>query len=112
MTLNGNSTIQVALGGTYTELGATAYDTCAGNSLTVTTTGTVNTSVVGEYDITYSAVTGDGVLGSLTRMVMVVDPALNNSSHHADVRHTSMRQQRDIHGIGFRRTAADHLSMV
>ena len=76
MALNGNSKIQVALGGTYTELGATVYDTCAGNNLTVTTSGTVNTAIVGEYDITYSAVTGNGVPGSLTRTVTVVDPAL------------------------------------
>ena len=78
MTLNGSSTIVLTLGSTYTELGATAYDTCAGNSLTVTTTGTVNTGVVGEYDITYSAVTGAGIPGSLTRAVMVIDPTLTN----------------------------------
>jgi hypothetical protein len=34
MTLNGSSTIVVPLGGTYTEPGATAYDTCVGTSLT------------------------------------------------------------------------------
>src|ERR1019366_3460695 len=78
LALNGNSTISLVLGGTYTEPGATAYDTCAGSSLTVTTTGTVNTGVVGEYDITYSAVTGAGVPASLKRAVMVIDPALNN----------------------------------
>ena len=78
MTLNGSSTNQITLGGTYTELGATAYDTCAGNSLTVTNTGTVNTSVAGQYYITYSAVTGDGNPGSLTRTVVVIDPTLNN----------------------------------
>ena len=44
----------------------------------MTTTGTVNTSVVGEYYITYSAVTGAGTPGSLTRTVVVIDPALNN----------------------------------
>jgi hypothetical protein len=76
MALNGNSPIQVALGGTYTELGATAYDTCAGYNLAVTTNGTVNTAMVGEYDITYSAITGDGVPGGLTRVVTVVDPTL------------------------------------
>ena len=44
----------------------------------VTITGTVNTGVAGEYDITYSAVTGAGTPGSLTRAVMVVDPTLKN----------------------------------
>src|ERR1019366_7762667 len=66
MTLNGNSTNLLTLGSTYTELGATAYDTCAGISLAVNTTGSVNTSAAGEYDITYSAVTGAGIPGSLT----------------------------------------------
>ena len=78
ITLNGTSPMVIALGSTYTELSATAYDTCPGNSLTVTTTGTVNTSVEGEYDITYSATTGSGVPGSLTRIVDVVNPILNN----------------------------------
>ncbi len=78
ITLNGNSTNVIALGSTYTELGANAYDTCAGNSLAVTTTGAVNTSLIGEYDITYSAVTGAGTPGSSVRVVDVVDPVLNN----------------------------------
>ena len=78
ITLNGSSPMVIALGSTYIELGATAYDTCAGNSLAVTTNGTVNTSVVGEYDITYSTVTGAGTPGSLTRVVQVVDPVLKN----------------------------------
>jgi hypothetical protein len=78
MTLNGSSTNQIILGSTYTELGATAYDACPGNSLAVTTNGTVNTSVVGQYYITYSSVTGDGTPGSLTRTVVVIDPTLNN----------------------------------
>jgi len=78
MTLNGSSTNQITLGSTYTELGAIAYDTCSGNNLSVTTTGTVNTSVAGQYYITYSAVTGNGTPGSLTRTVVVIDPTLNN----------------------------------
>ncbi|MDB6017145.1 MAG: hypothetical protein JWR19_1634 [Pedosphaera sp.] len=78
ITLNGNSTIVLPVGGTYTEFGATAYDTCAGGSLTVTNTGSVDTATVGEYIITYSAATGAGIPGSLTRTVDVVDPTLNN----------------------------------
>jgi autotransporter-associated beta strand protein len=78
LTLNGSSPMVVALGGTYVEPGATAYDTCVGNSLTLTTNGAVNTSVLGEYDITYSAVTGAGTPGSVTRVVEVVNPVLQN----------------------------------
>jgi Domain of unknown function (DUF5011) len=78
MALNGSNTMVVTLGGAYTEPGATAYDTCAGSSMTVTITGTVNSGVVGEYDLTYSAITGAGVPGSLMRAVVVVDPTLRN----------------------------------
>jgi hypothetical protein len=78
ITLNGQSPMLVAVGSTYVDPGATAYDSCAGNSVAVTTTGTVNSATVGEYNILYSAVTGDGIPGSLTRIVEVVDPILNN----------------------------------
>ncbi len=75
LALNGNGTILLTLGSTYTELGATAYDTCADSSLAVTITGAVNTGVAGEYDITYSAITSSGIPGSLTRAVVVINPA-------------------------------------
>jgi hypothetical protein len=78
ITLNGGSPVAIPLGGTYTELGATAYDTCPGNSLLVTTNGTVDPTTLGEYDITYSAVTGAGVPGSATRIVDVINPVLTN----------------------------------
>jgi autotransporter-associated beta strand protein len=78
ITLNGTSQMIIALDSTYIEPGATAYDTCAGNSLAVTTTGSVNTSVAGEYDVTYSAVTGAGNPGSSVRVVDVVYPVLTN----------------------------------
>jgi autotransporter-associated beta strand protein len=76
LALNGSSTILVTLGSPYTELGATAYDGCSGDILAVTTNGTVNTSAAGEYDITYSAVTGNNVPGSVTRAVIVFDPTV------------------------------------
>ncbi|HVM48482.1 MAG TPA: immunoglobulin-like domain-containing protein [Candidatus Acidoferrum sp.] len=78
ITLNGSNTVQLIIGSTYTELGANALDTCAGSSLPVIINGSVNTAVAGEYDITYSAVTGAGTPGSATRAVDVVDPTLRN----------------------------------
>lgn len=78
ITLNGSNPLIVPLNGTYTEPGATAYDICPGTNLTVTISGTVDTSTIGEYDITYSATTGAGVPGSVTRAVMVVNPVLQN----------------------------------
>ncbi|MDB6067594.1 MAG: hypothetical protein JWR26_3802 [Pedosphaera sp.] len=78
MTLNGNSTMVVPVGGTYTEPGASATDTCPGGSLAVNITGTVDTTTVGGYNITYSAVTSAGTPGSLMRTVQVVNPILSN----------------------------------
>jgi hypothetical protein len=75
-TLNGSSSMALTLGSTFVDPGVTAYDTCSGDSLPVTTTGAVNTSVAGEYDITYSAVTANGVPGTATRGVVVFDPTV------------------------------------
>ncbi|OGZ08325.1 MAG: hypothetical protein A2762_06285 [Candidatus Lloydbacteria bacterium RIFCSPHIGHO2_01_FULL_54_11] len=53
ITLNG-TTPDIEIGGTYTELGATAVDIIDG-SFAATPSGSVNTSVVGSYVITYNA---------------------------------------------------------
>lgn len=74
MTMNGNSVITIAKNSIWTDPGTTAFDSCAGNSLPVTTNGTVNTSVAGQYNLTYTATTGDGVPGSVSRSVYVIDP--------------------------------------
>ncbi|EEF63059.1 invasin domain 3-containing protein [Pedosphaera parvula] len=76
--LNGSNPMLIALNSTYSDPGATAYDACAGGNLAVTTSGTVNTSVEGNYTITYSAVTGAGTAGSQIRSVVVVDPPLKH----------------------------------
>jgi hypothetical protein len=76
ITLNGSSTVVLTLGGTFADPGATAYDTCPGNTVPVTITGTVNSSVAGEYDITYSATTGAGTPGAVTRAVIVINPTV------------------------------------
>ena len=78
VTLNGDNPLLIALGSTFNDPGATAYDVCAGGSLTVSPSGSVNTSVEGEYDLTYSAVTGSGTPGIVMRAVVVVDPPLKN----------------------------------
>ncbi|MDP2704412.1 MAG: DUF5011 domain-containing protein [bacterium] len=55
ITLNGGSTINLFVGQTYTELGATATDETEGNiSANITITGTVNTSVAGTYTKRYN----------------------------------------------------------
>ncbi|HVM50762.1 MAG TPA: immunoglobulin-like domain-containing protein [Candidatus Acidoferrum sp.] len=76
MTLNGDSTLILAVNSPWNDPGVIAFDSCQGNSLAVTTNGTVNPNVVGEYDLTYSATTADGIPGSITRAVVVIDPTV------------------------------------
>jgi hypothetical protein len=76
MTMAGSQVIVVSLNSIWADPGITAYDTCPGNYLTVTTHGTVNTSVAGEYDLTYTATTGDGVSATNGRSVIVIDPTV------------------------------------
>ena len=70
VTLNGAAEVQVERGSSYTELGATANDWCAG-VLQPQISGSVNTGVVGDYTITYSATDEAGNVGSAARLVKV-----------------------------------------
>ena len=68
ITVAGDNPATVELGATYTDAGATAD-----GGETVTTSGTVDTSTVGTYTITYSATDAAGNTGTATRTVNVVD---------------------------------------
>ena len=68
ITVLGDNPATVELGSTYTDAGATAD-----GGETVTSTGTVDTSTVGTYTITYSATDASGNTGTATRTVNVVD---------------------------------------
>ena len=70
LTLNGESRLTLHQGSVYTELDATAQDAVDGN-VSVTISGTVNTYVVGEYVITYTATDSSGNSASVTRHVNV-----------------------------------------
>jgi hypothetical protein len=74
ITLNGLSSIRLNVGDSYTELGATAIDETDG-VISVNTTGTVDTSVVKSYVITYTAtdIAGNEATKIRTVMVIVVD---------------------------------------
>jgi len=72
ITLNGVNPATVELGTTYVDAGATALDAYHG-ATTVTSSGTVDTSAVGSYTITYSATDLDGNTATATRTVNVVD---------------------------------------
>ena len=72
ITVNGSNPATVELGATYSDQGATAQDAFHG-STSVTTSGSVNTNVVGNYVITYTATDLDGNTATATRTVNVVD---------------------------------------
>lgn len=71
ITLAGSGSMELSLGDTYTELGATATDEEDGD-ITPTVTGTVNTDKVGEYTVTYTATDAAGnEATAVTRTVKV-----------------------------------------
>ena len=71
ITLNGSSSLSVLQGTTYTDAGATAFDNVDG-SLSVSSSGTVNTAVPGPYTITYTATDDATNTSTKTRTVTVV----------------------------------------
>jgi hypothetical protein len=72
ITVLGSNPETVQCGDTYTDAGATAFDTCAG-SLAVDVSGSVDTSTPGTYTITYTADDGNGNIATTTRVVNVAD---------------------------------------
>jgi hypothetical protein len=75
ITLNGDASVNVTIGGTYTELGATATDLADG-TFAATPSGTVNTAVLGTYTITYNATDSVGNNAvPVTRAVHVIPVA-------------------------------------
>jgi large repetitive protein len=75
LTLNGAIEMTVDLGASWVEPGASAMDTCGGDLTSSIIVGgdTVNTSVIGEYAITYTVSDAAGNTASATRVVNVVD---------------------------------------
>jgi len=73
LTLNGENVITLFQGVAYTELGATASDDRDGN-VNVAISGTVNTSTIGSYIVTYTAVDNAGNSTTAQRTVNVVLP--------------------------------------
>ena len=74
ITLAGSATVTVAWGGSYSDAGATATDN-VDLSVTVNSSGTVNTAVPGTYTITYSATdAANNIALPVTRTVTVSKP--------------------------------------
>ncbi|MGB2216464.1 MAG: immunoglobulin-like domain-containing protein, partial [Flavobacteriaceae bacterium] len=72
ISINGNSTFALEAGGTYSDSGATATDIVDG-SVSVITTGSVDSNAVGNYTITYTATDQAGNSSTATRQVNVID---------------------------------------
>ncbi len=71
VTLNGANPIGIRINTPFSDPGAIAIETC-GNPVTLSTTGTVNTSTVGTYTLTYTAIsTADDSTNTATRTVKV-----------------------------------------
>ena len=73
ITLNGEAIATVNLNSTYTDAGATATDNVDGDlTSSIVTTGVVNTSIEGNYIITYTVSDTSGNTATATRQVVVV----------------------------------------
>ena len=77
ISLNGLNPIKLQIGNTYTESGITAID-YLGNNLSPIITGTVNTSQIGKYLLTYTVTDYSGNSNSIIRTIYVLNS--NNSS--------------------------------
>ncbi len=71
----GNAAVTVACGGTYTDAGATASDTCGGNLTgSIVTNNPVDMSIPDSYTVTYNVVDASGnPAAQVTRTVNVID---------------------------------------
>lgn len=72
ITLNGDASIYLIKGSTYNEQGASAVDNCDGDvSTSIAISGSVDTSKIGEYTITYTVSDKKGNQSTLTRTIYV-----------------------------------------
>ncbi len=75
ITLNDTSTVEIFVGTNYTDAGATALDNVDG-LVTVSSSGAVDTTISGSYEITYRAVDNAGNTTVLKRTVNVIADTL------------------------------------
>ncbi len=73
ITLTGDASISIIQGATFTDPGVTGE--AGGQSVPVTTSGTVNTAVLGAYTLNYIATNSDGFSSAATRTVYVIPAA-------------------------------------
>lgn len=77
LTILGDNPQNINVGSIYTDSGATALDDIDGDiTSNIVTTGTVNPSALGVYEITYSVIDSSGNEATATRVVNVIDETL------------------------------------
>jgi len=80
ITLNGNMAINVALGSTYVDAGATATDDVDGNlTSSIVTVNSVNTAVLGTYTVTYNVTDLSGNAATEVVRTVIVSPVVTKS---------------------------------
>jgi hypothetical protein len=120
MTLNGERTVILNQGDTYTELGAVSMAGIEG--LPVTITGTVNTSIPDVYKLTYTSVNIDGFTATLTRAVVILSTApsainlqgtfARNGTNLNNVTQISDRKYVCDNATGFTNGSPDNLTLI
>jgi hypothetical protein len=76
VTLTGDAAMQINVGETFTDPGATALDDVDGDLTShINVSGAVDTATAGLYTLTYSATDASGNIGTVSRVVTVVAPA-------------------------------------
>lgn len=78
--LNGDDPMLVPVNGTFTDPGVVAKEGEEDVTASVVVDGSVNTSQIGLYTLSYSAVNADGFSSSAKRTVVVYDPAVTTDA--------------------------------
>ena len=79
ITLNGNDKVYVFVGETYKESGVTVTDNCDDLSNSVITSGSVNTTTPGSYELTYTVTDKAGNSASVKKVVVVSERNRNGT---------------------------------
>jgi hypothetical protein len=73
VTLTGAAAMQLTVGDTFTDSGATATDDTDGDLTSkIIVTGAVNTATVGSYTLTYTATDKAGNIGTVSRLITIL----------------------------------------
>lgn len=85
VTLTGDAAIELTVGDTFTDPGATATDETDGDlTADITVSGTVDTATEGLYTLTYSATDAAGNTGTASRAITVTAPAPDQAPTETD----------------------------